>query len=402
MKKDWLDRASQFLNSVHDSVSGGSSSVVGGPVTLYGTCYAELAKSYVSQSTVLSGRTRGFILDCQDPDTGLMMGPELAGHFPPKGVAHDREHLSLHLTCAALSACQHFSMPVRRPIYDARRFCDATYLSAWLKRRDLRNAWLEGNNLLFVGQLLVYLRDEEHRKDAQPALDMWFRWLDENIDPTTNLWGTNGHCAPKDAVYGGYHQLLVYYHEQRPLMNLAGLIDTVLALQNADGGFDPDGNGGACEDVDAVDILVNAYKRGSYRHAEIRNAVRRCAVHILRTQNEDGGFPYRRNSAQNHMGIPGTAAPANASTTFATWFRIHTLALCAELLPQYSAFSGVSFGFSRSLSMGWHASPCAWSLQISKAQEYRELSLASMDHLRRSSLRARRVGGKAARCIGLI
>jgi hypothetical protein len=400
MRQGWAARAAEFLRGIHDLESGGSSSVSAGPVTLYGTCYAELARAYLSPADTPSDRTREFILNCQNPKTGLMVGPELRGYCPPEGAAHDREHLALHLTCTALGTCQHFNISVPHPVYDAHRFCDQTYLSAWLDRRDLRNAWLEGNNLLFVGQLLVYLRDIEHRQDAQPALDAWFRWLDSKIDGATNLWGTNGFCDAKAAVYGGYHQLLVYYHEDRPLVNLPGLVDTVLGLQHHDGGFDPDGNAGACEDVDSVDILVNTYKRGEYRHAEVRNAIRRCAAHILRTQNDDGGFPYRLNITQGHMGVPGTAAPPNASTTFATWFRIHTLALCAEVVPEYPPLGRVLPGFSRTLSMGWHESPASWSLQVSGTQTFREFTLAPAGYLKRSSLRLRGVGRRIARRLG--
>ena len=50
------------------------------------------------------------------------------------------------------------------------------------------------------------------------------------------------------------------------------MIDTVLGLQHVDGGFNPRGNGGACEDVDSVDILLNLYKRFDYRRADIRFA----------------------------------------------------------------------------------------------------------------------------------
>ncbi len=175
----------------------------------------------------------------------------------------------------------------------------------------------------------------------------------------------------------------------------------MLGLQNHDGGFDPDGGGGACEDVDAIDILVNVYKRSDYKHADIRHALRRCAAHMLRTQNNDGGFPYERNRPQSHMGIPGTAAPANSSTSFATWFRLHSLALCGEVLPDYASLLGAGLGFSRSLSMGWHASPASWSLQIGVGQAARERSLASLSALRRLPLKLRRGGGRVARRLGL-
>ena len=206
-------------------------------------------------------------------------------------------------------AFQHFGLQPKHDIHAAHRFCDLEFLSNWLDRRDLKYAWLEGNNILFIGQLLVYLRDVERNPKAQAALGLWFHWLDGNLDPNTNLWGTNGYCATADAVYGGYHQLLVYYHEDHMIVNPRGLVDTVLGLQHRDGGFSSFGNAGACEDVDCVDILVNLYKRIDYRRAEIRYSLNRCVNHILRTQNDDGGFPYNRDTQQSHMGIPNRSLP---------------------------------------------------------------------------------------------
>jgi len=345
---------------------------------------------YINQINNISDITKEFVLNCQDQKTGLMVGPELEDHFPSDELFHNREHLLLHSTCTAVATCQNFGISLRYPILFAHKFCDLSYLSTWLESRCLQYAWLEGNNLLFVGQLLIYLRDVEKRNGAQAALECWFAWLEKNIDPNTNLWGSNGFCPLKDAVYGGYHQLLAFYHEDRPIINSSGLIDSVLSLQNADGSFDPNGNGGACEDVDAVDILVNMYKRHPYKQAAIRCALWRCVNHILKTQNSDGGFPYRRYAMQSHMGIPGTTAGPNVSTTFPTWFRIHTLALCAEIVPDHPALHGVEFGFSNHLSMGWHRNPEDWSLKVSRNQRYREASISAFHLIRHQAARSRR------------
>ncbi len=349
----WARNASRFLASMQDPSTGGFRSVPGGPATLYGTCYALLGRYYLGTLETPEPRTVQFILDGQDPDTGLFERPELSGFQSKPGVRHDREHLQWHLTCAAWPACLHFGIAARHPVRAAHRFADVGLLREWLARRDLKEAWFEGNNLLFAGQLLVLLRDHEHLPGAQRALEVWFQWLNETLDPSTGLWGTNGFCGPADAVYGGYHQLLVYYHEQRTVAASDRLVDTVLDLQHPDGGFNPRGNAGACEDVDSVDILVHAYKRSDYRRPEIRVALRRCLRHILATQNADGGFPYNRYWDQSHMGIPGTAAPGDVSTTFPTWFRIHTLALMGEVLPDEDALQ-MPFRFTRHLSMGWH------------------------------------------------
>ena len=330
-----------------------------------------------------------------------MIGPELAQHFPGIDAAHDREHLIFHLTCTVLAACQHFHVPVRYSVVNAHRFCDRNYLAQWLSERDLKRAWLEGNNILFVGQLLVYLRDYERHPGAQAALEFWFSWLDNNVDRRTGLWGTDGFCTPAEAVYGGYHQLLVYFHEEHRIPNARGLVDTILALQHIDGSFSPSGNGGACEDVDCVDILVNIYKRNDYRRAQIRYALTQCADRILKTQNPDGGFSYSRDTLQSHMGIPDTKASANTSTAFATWFRIHTLALCAQIIPEHQAFDGIELGFSDSLSMGWHASPKRWKLEVSRAQRFREQLMPVRHGYSQLRNTTRTLGGKSLRALRL-
>ena len=374
MKRQWSIAALKFFQGLHDS-QGGAQSVPGGSVTLYGTCYASLGEFYLNPDKLLLEPTQQFIVNCQDAETGLLIGPELTNFTAEPEVLHDREHLLLHLTCAAIPLCRQFGFQLRYPVRDAHRFCNETYLQDWLNKRNLNNAWFEGNNILFAGQLLVYLRDVEMHPSAQRALDLWFRWLDEHIDPTTNLWGTDGQCSAMEAVYGGYHQLLVYYHENHPIKNPTGLVDTVLSLQHFDGGFNPSGNGGACEDVDSVDILVNLYKQNDYRRAEIRCALWHCVDHILSTQNSDGGFPYNKNTHQSHMGIPGTQSGPNVSCTFPTWFRIHTLALCHEIIPEHPALAGISFRFNDHLSMGWHRSPPGWKLIISNTQKKEEFKI---------------------------
>ena len=354
MKPVWSSAARRFVLSLRDEATGGYRSVPGGPPTLYGTCYGLLARHYLGESVEVAEPARRFIQDGQQASTGWFTGPELRDFQAPPGVRHDREHLLMHLTCTALPVCRQWGIPVRHPLVGALRFCEIGQLRSWLEQRDLKNAWFEGNNLLFAGQLLVYLRDAVGEPRAAAALNTWFDWLEQRVDPRTSLWGTNGFCGPEEAVYGGYHQLLVYYHEQRALRNPGGLVDVVLDLQHPDGGFHPRGNAGACEDVDSVDILVNVYKQADHRRREIRLALRKCLRHILAQQNRDGGFPYTRNRSQSHMGIPGTGAPANVSTMFPTWFRIHTLALMAEVLPDERALAGIPFRFSDSLSMGWH------------------------------------------------
>jgi len=405
-RNEWTLGVERFLRSVTSLTDGTSASVPGGPTTLYGTIYAWQTWNFLGLQLQLPAETKDFVRSCQDPATGYFIGPELKVFRKRHGALHDSEHLYMHSTSTALPFCREHEIPIR-PLVATHRFCGLPFLKCWTAARNWKNAWFEGNNILFVGQFLTHLRDMEAHPGTSAALDHWFEWLDREMDPATGLWGTNGFCPPKEAVYGGYHQLLVYYHENRLISRAPELVDTVLQLQHRDGGFNPDGNAGACEDVDSVDILVNCYKRVDYRRTEIRIALRQCLRHILLTQNPDGGFPYSRDQKQSHMNIPGTEAAPNVSCTFPTWFRIHTLALISEILPNEPALRSVHFRFNKTLSMGWHRSPQGWSAvsdAISTGERLTRIRVAL--NQKRGAVRdilqsARRAGGKTLRKVGL-
>src|SRR5437667_6364521 len=146
MSAHWNAAALSFLRSLQDPETSGTRSVPGGSVTLYGTCYAALGQFYLGVDGIRSKKTRAFIGECQDPQTGLMIGPELINFEPPTGVMHGREHMLVHLTCAAVLTCQQFDIPLKHPIRAAHRFCDLEYLREWLVRHNRTNAWFEVND----------------------------------------------------------------------------------------------------------------------------------------------------------------------------------------------------------------------------------------------------------------
>jgi hypothetical protein len=281
-----------------------------------------------------------------------------------------------------------FYLEAKYPISFAHPYTDPDTLLTWLSQRDWSNAWKEGNNLLFILQFLVYLRDKEDHPKAQSALDLMLDWLDSEIDPKTGLWGTNGFCSPFVAMCGGYHQLLAYYYTQRNIAFSAALTDTTLSLQHFDGGFSPAGGGGACEDVDAVDILVNLYKLYDYRRPEIRLALRRCLKHLYQLQNSDGGFPYKKNSTFIHLGIPATKSGTGLSNMFSTWFRVHTIALIAEILTDEATLKDMDFHFNPTLSMGWHSPWDKRANAVTNRDKVLEMSfypLLRMRHMRKKA-----------------
>lgn len=79
-----------------------------------------------------------------------------------------------------------------------------------------------------------------------------------------------------------------------------------------------------------------------------------CASFVCALYSQMRVAVITRGRPQSDIGIPGTIAPKDESTAFATWFRVHTLALTAEILTDEPATSSRAFGFTRHLSMGWH------------------------------------------------
>lgn len=349
-------------------------SSVNGTETLYGSCFAVMIKHYVGVLDELSEGEKqewaSYLNSWQDKTTGRFLGAEIK-EDQLTSKTHDWEHITMHLTVHVLPALALLGAEPEHPLSFAHSFLDQDFLQDWLDNRDWRDAWLEGNNLLFVLQLLIHLRDVEHISAAQGSLDLCFDWLDSTVDPKTGLWGTNGYCSKFVAMCGGYHQLLAYYFEERPIQYPERLVDTTLRLQHADGGFSPGGGGGACEDVDAVDILVNLYKRQNYKCAHIRKALRRAAKNILKAQIPGSGFVYKKDQPFIHMGIRATATSSNQAGMFATWFRIHTLALISEVLTD-EPLGGFDWKFNTVCSMGWHRTWEKSEHQIFSNQRYAE------------------------------
>lgn len=367
-------RVAGFVNGLNTGRVGEYRYSVTGEPNLYASCYALMTLHYVNElpeDPELRSAWADYILSFQDPATGQFLGPELRRPLPA-GAKHDFEHLAMHLAVTVLPCLDILGVKPRYPLRFAHRFLDAQTLALWLAQRDWTDAWLEGNNLLFVLQLLIYLRDDEGQPAAAARVDEFFAWLDANIDPATGLWGTNGYCSNFVAMCGGYHQLLAYYSEGRALTSPERLIDVTLELQHTDGGFNPNGGGGACEDVDAVDILVNLYKRHDHKRPLIRMSLRAAMRSILKKQMPDGGFVYRLDEPFMHMGMELTKTPPNKSNLFATWFRLHTIALISQVMDSESSETS-GWRFNPRMSMGWHDQSVHVPIESALARMFGEL-----------------------------
>lgn len=370
-------KISQFVNSLRSGEPGEFLMSPGGIKTLYASCFAAMTLHYVAQLE-LSLQTRNawanYILKWQDKQTGYFIGPELV-KTEITHAEHNWDVVRMHLAVHVLPALAILGTSPKYPLTFAHPFLEQAHLQRWLESRDWERAWLEGNNLLFVGQFLLHLRDIEQMSNAQAALDFYFEWLDKQIDPRTGLWGTQGQSTLAHAVYGAYHQLLLYFGENRPLAYPERLVDSVLQIQEWDGGFSDSGKGGACEDIDAISILANLYQRYDYKRPLIQRALQKAYRSVKRRMIATGGFVYRWDESFIHMSIPRTFVPPNTPHLFATWFGTHTMAVLAQVLMTEPSLS-YGWQFNPTVSMGWHmrANP----IRVRSAQPIRRTRLFAL------------------------
>src|ERR1035437_2174593 len=180
----------------------------------------------------------------------------------------------------------------REPLAFTDKFCEDGAVESWLQGLNWGNAWLESNRIMYLLNAIVYRVECEGRAHESSVLHRVLDWLDRKQDPGTGLWGASQGSSILNAVAGAYHFIPFYEYVRRPVRSVTRIIDATLSLQKSDGLFGPDGGGGACEDLDAVDILTTLSKYTNHRSLEVRCAAVRAYWAVWNMQNSDGSFPY--------------------------------------------------------------------------------------------------------------
>jgi hypothetical protein len=309
--------------------------------TLYASAYAAMTRSLYND---LDGRRQAWIdhFARHQDDDGLFRDPVI---FDQGWYAGDPLWCGrAHLTCHVVKALACLGAASAKPIAFVEPYCDTGFLGQWLESRDWaeRVAWT-GNEIMNVGTLLQYERDFHANAAAGRAVGFLLDWLDTHwIDADTGVWGDLDVSDPinrSHAVQAAYHWWPLYFHDGRPVPHAEAAIDTLLATQNAAGGFgcgvhnpaEPQ-RSSACEDIDSIDPLVWISRQADHRRDDVRAALGRVLGWVLRNQMADGGFVFILDQPFEY-GHPQLHGARNAGAMFPTWFRTLSLATLARALP---------------------------------------------------------------------
>jgi len=256
------------------------------------TCFAVLASECTGDLETypdsLRSQTATQIASRQDPETGLFdPGPLNQRDLS----AHSVTYLRLQATYFGIHALDALGATCRSSIRLVERLQDKSYLRGWLDGGPWSNPWLHSNNIMFALTFLEYDCRRNGTKASLDAFDETLLYLDERQDPATGLWQPDYGVNLENAVYAAYHFFPYYFWRGCCPRYVDVAIDSVLAIQKADGLFGPGIGGGACEDLDAVHTLAMLSLTTDYRAEDVRRALIRCFWRLLQIQNADGGFP---------------------------------------------------------------------------------------------------------------
>jgi glycosyltransferase involved in cell wall biosynthesis/SAM-dependent methyltransferase len=330
-----LSRSVRWLDSVR--TSGGFSFAPETPQTLIGTCLGILLLESTGQLADIDDLERArwehTISSSQQSVTGLFRDPLLASN--PPGVSHDTTYLEWQTTYFAVHALDVLGVRPRHPLSFLLPYAEPNAVEAWLDGLDWSNPWLESNRIMFLLSAVIH-RVEREGKDEAHVLHRVLDWLDRNQDASTGLWGTRKGAGALNALAGAYHFIPFYEYVHRPVQSIPRIIDSALDLQNADGLFGPSAKGGACEDLDAVDVLATLTKYTAYRRRDVRKALVRAYWAVWNLQNEDGSFPYTgrdTGEAYKFSSWQPLTAGLRSGDVWSTWFRGVLLATVASTFP---------------------------------------------------------------------
>jgi hypothetical protein len=326
--------------------------------TLYSSCYAAMARGLLGDLAGVGAPGReewSAYLNAQQDSDGLYRDPAIFGQG---GYKDDPLWCGRpHLTCHVVSALACLGGVAARPLAWLDPWRDPDALVRWLETRDWgeRVAWT-GNEIMNVGTLLQYARDFQNDAAAGRAMTSLLDWLGaHHVNPATGVWGDLDVTDPvrrSHAVQAAYHWWPLFFYDNAPIPHLERAIDTVLATQNDAGGFGwgvhnrtKPLDSSACEDIDSIDPLCRMMQMTDYRSADIHAALTRAAAWVLTNRANDGGFVFMRGLPFEY-GHPELCSAAGQGAMFPTWFRLLSLALIGQAMPDHP-LAGIPRQFMR-------------------------------------------------------
>jgi prenyltransferase beta subunit len=304
---------------------------------LYSSVYAILLLGLFDEIKNISINEReewaNYILSFQDKD-GMFRDEQLETHMSENGHSWGWYHLLPHV----LIALDYLD---RKPKYDFTKILsifDNKNITTWLIEREwIKNPILVSNEIMNIGVALQYSRDYFENQKAKKIVDELKNWLiDNEINNETGLWGLNSTVF--NAVKTTYHILPIFIYDKDVPIDINKVIDNTLLTENSVGGFSPNINANACEDIDSLYILSMLQSSDIDLTRNVDKVIQNHLKWIYVNQNNDGGFVFTRYSKFQYGDQNILSSKKDESNIFATWFRTLSIAFALKTLNSENEF----------------------------------------------------------------
>ncbi len=285
----------------------------------------------------------------QSKKNGLFYDPVLENNLFADSDWWGARHLLTHLTMA-------YKVLGGKPKYNFKfleKYYDKNLLKNWLDNVNWETNISDcndiDNKIMNIGCLLQYSRDFQSNKKAGKAVDILKKYLESKINRKTGMWGVYDLSKPEELsrmIQFGYHLFQIFFYDKYKTKHSEIIIDFILKNQNKKGGFSPNLNSSACEDIDSTALLIHFSKMTSYKKVEVNKALKKNISWVLSNMNNDGGFIFRKGEVFSY-GHKEMSTKKNESSLFATWFRTLNIAYIAKYLDLPNDYLLISFqGYS--------------------------------------------------------
>lgn len=280
---------------------------------------------------------------------GFFVLPELDWNecYKKPSKAETQDYMRFHITNYSLGALEALGRTSKVTLPFLVPFLHEEYLWAWLGRRDMRDPWLEGNNIVNLASFFIFELQRQPDSPAKQRLNDMVRWHQFQSEPYSGFYGPGQQFSQRallHALCGATHNFHLFYYLNEEIdhfnQSVSRCLEQPIAIQSA------------CIDVDIVDILAHGAQRFPERRDEIEFWLRGMLTHLLSFQNNDGGFADTLLGERRFDGwVQGYREPQGISNTFATWFRWIAIAMIAETLwpdwQQWNFRTNIGIGYFR-------------------------------------------------------
>jgi hypothetical protein len=314
---------------------------------LYGTWSAILGLSSLKGTIQWSTEDKSWAIarlnDHRRPDkTFLPVGLE------NQATTKSLEYLILHCTNYSLGAALELDSTYAFESPYMQRFMDGDTLARWLEGRSLYRPWEEGNNIVNVASYLAICNDYGVRS-ASDRLGQLLEWHRKYQNPKTggfDCFNSPGFNQRLQSLAGAVHNFHLHLYLREPFGYeevIAGALSKYLVM----------GRLTACLSIDFVELAIRTFPFAQ----EPQNLIFALLHHtesLLASQRDDGGWLEADDNRTPTAGH-GFQDLQPSSCSYATWFRMLSLAMIAIVLL---GDDPNNWKFRKTLGMGY--APANW------------------------------------------